>query len=77
MVCYHFYYIRILEQLILLISLSFHPKWVNTVGDLRSRRFGLGDIPALVYPFCSESSSLGNWLGIARKEQPPELSLTL
>ena len=43
----------------------FHPKWVNTFKDLKNRRwdFALGDTPALVYPFCSDSTSLGNWLG--------------
>ena len=48
----------------------FHPKWVNTVSDLRNRRWvdQLHDIPALVYPFCSDSSSLGNWLGLYLNE---------
>jgi hypothetical protein len=26
------------------------------------------DLPALVYPFCSDSSSLGNWLGLYLNE---------
>lgn len=48
----------------------FHPKWVNTVLDLRRKRFefALNDIPSLVYPFCSDSSSLGNWLGLYLNE---------
>jgi len=43
----------------------FHPKWVNTVVDFKNHRWGasLGDTPAIVYPFCSDSSGLGNWLG--------------
>ena len=48
----------------------FHPKWVNTVSDLKNRRWSaqLHNIPALVYPFCSDSSSLGNWLGLYLNE---------